>query len=104
MVYSLLYRRPSHVNSAASRVYDERRKSVDGDTLASEGSAYTPFGIPDALSFDNIVSGGTCPVSPTIPNFLSAFPQRNSEDRLLGALGIEITADCEDSPARRETS
>ena len=63
MVYSLLYRRPAHVNSAGTSVYDEKRKSVDEDTLASEGSSYIPFGIPDALSFDKIIGGGTCPVS-----------------------------------------
>ena len=63
MVYSLLYRRPAHINSAGASLYDEKRKSVDEDTLASEGSSHTPFGIPDALSFDKIIGGGTCPVS-----------------------------------------
>ena len=66
MVYSLLYRRPAHVSSAATSVSDEKRKSIDGDTLASEGTGYVPFGIPDALSFDKIIDGGTCPVGPTV--------------------------------------
>ena len=64
MVYSLSYRRPPHVDSSASSLYDdEKRMSVGGSTVDSEGSSNVSFGIPDALSFDRIITGGTCPVS-----------------------------------------
>ena len=33
------------------------------DSQASGGSGGMSFGIPDALSFDRIITGGTCPVS-----------------------------------------
>ena len=61
MVYSLAYRRPPHVDSAqASIIGDEKTKSVGEESIDSQGSA---SGIPDALSFDRIIAGGTCPVS-----------------------------------------
>ena len=67
MVYSLTYRRPPHVNSAqASVLGDEKTKSIGEtsiDSQASGGSGGMSFGIPDALSFDRIITGGTCPVS-----------------------------------------
>ena len=63
MVYSLTYRRPAHVDSSQSSfIDDEKRKSIGASTVNSEGSAVS-FGIPDALSFDRIITGGTCPVS-----------------------------------------
>ena len=105
MVYSLLYRRPAHVNSAASSVYDEKRKSVDGDTLASEGSGYTPFGIPDALSFDKIISGGTCPVSLNPQVFLQCYLKATLEIGYFGDLTFYlISTNSYDSPAQCETS
>ncbi|CAF9912467.1 MAG: hypothetical protein HETSPECPRED_000946 [Heterodermia speciosa] len=61
MVYSLAYRRPPHVDSTRSSVVDdEKRQSIGGSTVNS-GSSSVSFGIPDALSFDRIISGGTCP-------------------------------------------
>ena len=67
MVYSLTYRRPPHVNSAqASVLGDEKTKSIGEtsmDTQVSASSGGITFGIPDALSFDRIITGGTCPVS-----------------------------------------
>ena len=67
MVYSLTYRRPPHVDSArASVLGDEKTKSIGEtsiDSQASGGSRGISFGIPDALSFDRIITGGTCPVS-----------------------------------------
>lgn len=33
------------------------------DTQVSGSSGGMSFGIPDALSFDRIITGGTCPVS-----------------------------------------
>ena len=53
MVYALNYRRPAHK--------DVDTKSID-DSIRS-GMSSTSTGIPDALSFDRIIQGGTCPVS-----------------------------------------
>lgn len=65
MVYSLTYRRPPHVGSSRSSLNgSEKTHSIGGSTLDSEGA--TSFGIPDALSFDRIIAGGTCPVSPNL--------------------------------------
>lgn len=55
MVLSLTYRRPAHV----SRESINSEKSGSGESQTSGSSA--PYGIPDALSFDRIISGGTCP-------------------------------------------
>ena len=64
MVYSLTYRRPPHVDSAGSSVLrDEKTKSIGEASVDSGGSGGISFGIPDALSFDRIITGGTCPVS-----------------------------------------
>ena len=67
MVYSLAYRRPPHVDSArASVLGDEKTKSLGEtsmDTQVSGSSGGMSFGIPNALSFDRIINGGTCPVS-----------------------------------------
>ncbi|KAG8528673.1 uncharacterized protein KY384_006360 [Bacidia gigantensis] len=63
MVYSLGYRRPPHVtaDSARASLYgDEKPKSVGESTIGSQGSGVIS-GIPEALSFDRIISGGTCP-------------------------------------------
>lgn len=63
MVYSLTYRRPSHVDSSrASVLGDEKPKSLGGASFDSQDSG-PASGIPDALSFDRIIGGGTCPVS-----------------------------------------
>lgn len=60
MVLSLNYRRPARVSSDRSSVDTEKSDKVES---ISSGSS-CPYGIPDALSFDKIISGGTCPVSP----------------------------------------
>lgn len=63
MVYSLAYRRPPHVDSARASISGtEKTRSIGESTINSEGSV--SFGIPDALSFDRIITGGTCPVRP----------------------------------------
>ncbi|KAI9804903.1 MAG: hypothetical protein M1833_006206 [Piccolia ochrophora] len=56
MVYSLSYRRPAYVDSS-------RSSSVSGEKLGSisSGNSGLPSGIPQELSFDRIISGGTCP-------------------------------------------
>ena len=61
MVYSLKYRRPSYRKRQETLSLDTTRKSIDDSVSAS--SSRISGGIPDALSFDRIVSGGTCPVS-----------------------------------------
>lgn len=57
---SLKYRRPVYVGKAAFRnsliSIDEKGSVISGQSGASAG-------IPDALTFDKIMSGGTCPVS-----------------------------------------
>jgi hypothetical protein len=57
MVYSLTYRRPSHVNSSAASINGQ-----DKPESYNSGSSSSTAGIPDALSFDNILNNGTCPV------------------------------------------
>ena len=59
MVYSLSYRRPAYVSSGQQSIASKPSLS---DSLSS-GSTLSPAGIPDALSFDRIITGGTCPVS-----------------------------------------
>lgn len=79
MVYSLTYRRPAHVDSArASVMGDEKPKSLGEGSIDSQGSG-PAFGIPDALSFDRIIAGGTCPVG-ILP---SAWPKTNDRPRAL---------------------
>lgn len=61
MVYSLLYRRPSHVSSDRDSLNgSEKQKSIN-ESIQS-GSSSSSTGIPDALSFDRIIAGGVCPV------------------------------------------
>ena len=78
MVYSLAYRRPPHVDSArASVVGDEKTRSIGEasmDTQTSGASGGMSFGIPDALSFDRIITGGTCPVS-QLPFYFRLYHQ-----------------------------
>jgi hypothetical protein len=59
MVYSITYRRPAHVSSSGASVHSE--KSAVAESVTSRSSC--SYGIPDALSFDKIIDGGTCPVS-----------------------------------------
>lgn len=63
MVYSLTYRRPPHVESRRESLASEQTgQSVGGSTLAESQDTAVNFGIPEALSFDRIIDGGTCPV------------------------------------------
>lgn len=62
MVYSLTYRRPAHVFSPRSSVNGELKPKSLNESVCS-GSTSIAYGIPDALAFDRIISGGTCPVS-----------------------------------------
>lgn len=64
MVYSLSYRRPSHVSHDASNRGSlngsVNQSSTDG-SIKSDNSGVSN-GIPEALSFDRIIAGGVCPV------------------------------------------
>ncbi|KAE9979977.1 hypothetical protein BLS_009282 [Venturia inaequalis] len=61
MVYSLKYTRPHHVPSAARHSEDGTEKTQSITESVDSGSTVSSHGIPDALSFDRIISGGTCP-------------------------------------------
>lgn len=64
MVYSLTYRRPPHVSSKRGSIASEQTgQSIGGSTLDDSHDAAINYGIPEALSFDRIIDGGTCPVS-----------------------------------------
>lgn len=61
MVLSLNYRRPGYVDSSRTSVNTEKTEgSHGGESISSSSSC--PYGIPEALSFEKIISGGTCPV------------------------------------------
>ncbi|OAL31109.1 hypothetical protein AYO20_08344 [Fonsecaea nubica] len=57
MVLSLSYRRPAYVTSSRDSLGSES----DGRVESINSGSSCPYGIPDALSFDRIISGGTCP-------------------------------------------
>lgn len=57
MVLSLTYRRPARVSR------DSVNTGRSGAAESTNSGLSCPFGIPDALSFDRIINGGTCPVS-----------------------------------------
>ena len=68
MVYALSYRRPALVSRSSSNASlsgDEKQKSID-ESIRSSTSTMS-HGIPDALSFDRIISGGVCPVCSLLP-------------------------------------
>ncbi|KAH7399128.1 hypothetical protein DE146DRAFT_613381 [Phaeosphaeria sp. MPI-PUGE-AT-0046c] len=71
MVYPLTYRRPERVSrpsSAASISGETKQKSIH-DSIRS-GSSGLSHGIPEALSFDRIISGGVCPPC-TVRDFMN---------------------------------
>ena len=70
MVYSLNYKRPAYVDNASRNSFQTEKSTAD-ESVSSRSSC--PYGIPDALSFEKIVSGGTCPVSSR-----SMFPLLNT--------------------------
>lgn len=64
---SLQYRRPKQVDS---ETYRQRRESLEeAEGSVKSGVSGASSGIPDALSFDRIINGGTCPVRPYDPSF-----------------------------------
>ncbi|KAL7796480.1 hypothetical protein V8C37DRAFT_371831 [Trichoderma ceciliae] len=58
-LFSLRYRRPKKVDSETYRQRRELLEEAEGSVKS--GSSGASAGIPDALSFDRIISGGTCP-------------------------------------------
>lgn len=63
----LTYRRPGYVDKeqfaqAQAVTHDADLGERRDVSLSSERSG-APAGIPDALTFDKIINGGTCPVS-----------------------------------------
>lgn len=70
MVYSLSYTRPpfmgnsrgSNSGSRASLNGDEKQNSIN-ESIKTASSCSMCAGIPEPLSFDRIIKGGTCPVS-----------------------------------------
>ena len=71
MVYSLTYRRPPHVdNDRLSYASGENTRSLNESNIS--GISNSSLGIPDALSFDRVISGGTCPVG--LPSSNSKYP------------------------------
>lgn len=64
MLSSLTYRRPAYVSSPRGSVIGDSKPKSLNESIGS-GSTYCAFGIPDALAFDRIICGGTCPVSST---------------------------------------
>jgi hypothetical protein len=74
MVYSLTYRRPVYTpNSGRSSVTSMEAFGSSNASLNS-GKSGTPAGIPDALAFDKIVNGGTCPVSRLVIFYSEELP------------------------------
>ncbi|KAI9875596.1 MAG: hypothetical protein M1830_008221 [Pleopsidium flavum] len=60
MVYPLTYRRPPHVDAASRSLNGDEKAQSIGESVSSSGTGVT-HGIPDALAFDRIIAGGTCP-------------------------------------------
>jgi hypothetical protein len=63
MVLSLTYRRPEYVDKEQYRESNSSLSLVKGDASVRSGRSGASLGIPDALTFDKIINGGTCPVS-----------------------------------------
>ncbi|KAI9760943.1 MAG: 60S ribosomal protein L24 [Chaenotheca gracillima] len=61
MVYSFNYRRPRLVESSAASTISFEEKTRSIHESVNSGTSGSSRGIPDALSFDRIISGGTCP-------------------------------------------
>lgn len=56
----LNYRRPAYVEK---QQFKNSTTSFDEKGSVRSGQSASSVGIPDALSFDKIMNGGTCPVS-----------------------------------------
>jgi hypothetical protein len=90
MVYPLDYTRPKYVSAEetfpdnSSTSGDEKRDS----SFSSHNGGYTAIaGIPEELSFDRIITGGTCPVSS-----LSLPPTRSFSMKFVNLLLVHGSA------------
>ena len=94
MVYSLNYRRPAaHVGSARASI-------VSGKSSVATFSTHSLFsapGIPQAISFDRIIDGGTCPVfepyHPRVEKLLTMFKPCTTRDFMNYLIYIEHAAE-----------
>lgn len=58
MGINLTYTRPKHVDAQSLR-----SEAESTNASVNSGNSGRSNGIPDSLAFDNIINGGTCPVS-----------------------------------------
>lgn len=63
MGIDLTYTRPKRVDNAGFRRSQESLALSTGSGSVKSGNSGHSAGIPDSLTFDKIVNGGTCPVS-----------------------------------------
>ena len=64
-LFSLAYTRPKRIETSSIRSesdFGSEQEKSDG-SVKSGRSGYSA-GIPDSLTFEKIINGGTCPVSP----------------------------------------
>jgi hypothetical protein len=78
MVYPITYRRPERVSrpSTSSTTSAASKQRSIHESVRSGNSGMSQ-GIPEALSFDRIIAGGVCPVSPL--HVLYHMPARPSD-------------------------
>lgn len=85
MVYPINYRRPEHVarpdSSGRSISGADKQRSIEESVKS--GSSGMSHGIPEALSFDRIISGGTCPVGQAYTITLSGPPSDYQSSHVL---------------------
>ncbi|QSZ36583.1 hypothetical protein DSL72_006463 [Monilinia vaccinii-corymbosi] len=61
VIANINYRRPDYVTMHSNLSKTSRNSSMDLAQTQSKASGKLSQGIPEALSFDNIINGGTCP-------------------------------------------
>ncbi|KAI1499993.1 hypothetical protein F5X99DRAFT_430067 [Biscogniauxia marginata] len=66
----LSYRRPEHVDREEFRRYSTASDGDKSNSSLNSGRSGASSGIPDALAFDKIINGGTCPPC-TIRDFMN---------------------------------
>ena len=67
MVYSLAYTRPPHVDASRGSLNGQEKQQSVNESITSSNACSMNCGIPEALSFDKIINGGTCPVRSFCP-------------------------------------
>ncbi|KAF7870450.1 hypothetical protein EAF04_004194 [Stromatinia cepivora] len=61
VISNVNYSRPDYIRKHSASTESPTESSIDLTQTQSKGSGKFSQGIPDALSFDNIINGGTCP-------------------------------------------